>query len=698
MKSFTTHLATLMLTLAAGIARAEDATNTAGLKPVTVYGGDYRVLPGAASVNVVAADQTVSSPLATTRDLAAIVPNTMVFDGNNSRLPKFSVRGLRENNFVTGDPVVGVYLDDIPFNDLYTRTFPLHDLESIEFIRGPQGTLYGASGPGGVINLVSRQPGNEWHRGAGVGYGNYDQVSVDAYASGAAISNVLAFGVSGLWGQRDGFVKNTVTGHHPDDQETASGRAQLVWTPNELWDVALTLGAYQFNDGFVPTYNSDTDKDMFHVARDYEGFADTEAWYTGLRATYRGDSFKATSATSYRHWEQDLKQDFDFSAAAPSTVGFFRPKVEQVAEELRFRSLDDAEKLKWNAGGYFAFGQTDTTSGRTIDIFPPFFVDSSTTKAEVDAQTYAAFGEATYTIAENWDLTAGLRLTLDERQMDRSRSGVDVIGSSGPFALGPFHVEDEYTAAQPKFALAYHFRPECVGYISAASGYQSGGFNTSNDNPADAGFDPARSWHYEIGARSDCLSSRLQWSFACFFNHTDDYQVYRLNPLNPAQAYIVNADRTWSAGVESEVSYRATEALTLTLNGGYTHAEFDSFTDPVSGANFDGNTINFVPEFTLAAGVEYRFCKNLYARVEVVGVGKYYLDEANSAAENGYALLNARIGYTWKNFELSIWGRNLLDQEYASNALDFRSAFTPNLLIRQPGDPLTFGAMLTARF
>src|SRR5258706_10385945 len=166
-------VATLPL-LALNAATAEE-TNALPLTPVMVYGGDYRVLPGAASVNVLDLAASGPSPLATTRDLAALAPNTMLFDGNNNRLPKFSVRGLRENNFTTGDPAVGVYLDDMPFNDLYTRTIPLHDIATIEFIRGPQGTLYGASGPGGVVNFVSTQPGNDWHRHASATYGNYDQ-------------------------------------------------------------------------------------------------------------------------------------------------------------------------------------------------------------------------------------------------------------------------------------------------------------------------------------------------------------------------------------------------------------------------------------------------------------------------------------------------------------------------------------------
>ncbi|TAK94380.1 MAG: hypothetical protein EPO07_16770 [Verrucomicrobia bacterium] len=698
--------------------RAEE-TNSLPLTPVTVYGGDYRVLPGAASVNVLDLSANQPSPLATTRDLAALVPSTMLFDGNNNRLPKFSVRGLRENNFVTGDPAVGVYLDDMPFNDLYTRTIPLHDVASVEFIRGPQGTLYGASGPGGVINLVSHQPGDDWHGSAGVTYGNHNQFAVDGSVSGPIVTNTLALGVSGLYASRDGFVHNDFLGGHPDTQQTISGRGQLRWTPCDLWEFSLLGGGYNLQDGFVPTFNPGSDRDLFHVSRDYNGFVDTDSWHTGFKATYRGEKFKLTSATSYRNWQQDLAQDFDFSAFNPTqppsssnalpTIGIFKPKVTQWSEEVRVRSTDDSAPLKWNGGLFGNWGETKTLSGRNITIptgFPPpndSVIDSALTDAKVNADTYAVFGEATYTIQEKLDLTAGLRFTYDNREIVRSRSGMNFIDPSlpmGPYTTGNFSGQENFSATQPKFAIAYHYMPECVVYASAAVGYQSGGFNTSNDNDTQSRFNPARSWNYEIGARTLCLDQKLQWNLAFFYTETSGYQVYRLDTINPAQAYVINAQHAWSAGVENEFVYRASKDLTLSLNAGYTHAEFDDFTYSTMFQSFDfsGKRINFVPEFTVAAAAEYRFCEHLFARAEVVGVGKYYLTEDNTASQGSYALLNARIGYQHKNLEVAVFGRNLLDHRYASNALDFRSFSTPNLLIRQPGDPLTFGGTISLSF
>lgn len=665
------------------------------LTPVTVYGGDDRVLPGAASVNVLDTEPIQGGSLASTRDLTALAPNTIALDGNNNRMPRFSVRGLRENNFVTGDPAVGLYLDDVPFADLYSRSLALHDVESIEFVRGPQGTLYGASGPGGVINIVSRQPTDVWHGTGNFTYGDYDQLAVDAAARGPIVSNRLAFSVAGLYSSRDGFVENTFHGNHPDDKETFAGRAQLRWTPTENWDFAVIAMGQNFNDGFVPTFNPTSDRDLFHVARDYDGYVDTETWGTALKAGYKTDLVKFTSVTAYRKWRQDLAQDFDFSTNSfGATVGLFKPDLDQWTEELRVRSLDDSAALKWNAGLFGSWGQIKTLSGRNITLMPGY-TDSSITRADTDSRTYAAFGEVTYTVAKRLDIIAGIRLTYNEREMTRTRSGVDLLGQTGPFQITPYSVSDHFSAAQPKFGLAYHFQPECVMYFTVASGYQSGGFNVSNDDPAQSRFKPARSWNYEVGVRTLWFNQRLEFNTAFFYTDTDGYQVYRLNTTDPTQAYLLNADHATSWGAEAELIARPLRDLTLSLNSGYTHAEFDHFYDSYNHVSFDGKTISFVPEFTASIAAEYRFLKHFYVRGEVVGVGKYFLDEANTAAQKAYALLNARVGYTTEHLEIYVFGRNLLDEHYASNALDFSPY--PGLIL-QPGDPLTFGAAVTARF
>jgi iron complex outermembrane receptor protein len=153
-----------------------------------------------------------------------------------------------------------------------------------------------------------------------------------------------------------------------------------------------------------------------------------------------------------------------------------------------------------------------------------------------------------------------------------------------------------------------------------------------------------------------------------------------------------------SYGVELDLTARPCKNLDLSAAFGLTEAEFDRFTDPSSGTKFDGNDVNFVPEFTANLAAQYQFPANIYARVEHQAVGRYFLDEANSAKQSAYGLFNARIGYRHDHFEIYVFGKNLFDKEYVNNALDLRSTFQPDLLVRQPGDPRTFGVALSANF
>lgn len=356
--------------------------------------------------------------------------------------------------------------------------------------------------------------------------------------------------------------------------------------------------------------------------------------------------------------------------------------------------------MRWVAGFFFAGRATRNDSG-SVESAPlpnlPPGPNTFRTLSRVEAQTYAGFGQVTYTLWEKFDLIGGIRLTLDDRQVERTRQLENGL-LPGPQVLSSYTADDDFSSVQPKIGLSYRFTPEIEVYGSVAAGYQSGGFNTSNDNVDQAKFNPARSWHYEVGVKTAWLERKLLVDFTVFYIETDGYQVYRLGQLDPSQAYLVNADRASSLGAELEVTALPVEGLEVSANIGCTDARYESYTDPVTGANFDDNQISFVPEFTASGSVTYRFPFGLYITGEVLGVGRYQLDEANTAQQDAYALLNARLGYQARNWEVAVFARNIFDEEYVNNALDLRNAFQPDLLVLQPGDPLTYGFAVTARF
>jgi iron complex outermembrane receptor protein len=402
--------------------------------------------------------------------------------------------------------------------------------------------------------------------------------------------------------------------------------------------------------------------------------------------------------TTHREWRQDLLQDFDFSAIN-AVDGFSSPQVEQWSEELRVESPDSAEKLKWRAGLYYLNDNLHSDSGSVVFLPPP--MTTLQTLARSQNETYALFGQATYNIWEHLDLTAGVRLTEDDREISR-------IGTASGFVTGEYDSSARYTALQPKVAVTWHFKPTLEAYASATEGYQSGGFNSAVDAASQSQYAPERSWQFELGGKSSWFHDKLSVNAALFYTDAGDYQTYRINPADPTQAYLLNAHRAELYGAELELTARPVEGLDLSAGAGYTDARYNRFTVPAADtgtggpADLDGKAISFVPEFTGNLSARYRLpWWHLYVRGEVIAVGRYQLDDAydissGPTVQGAYLLANAQAGYESSHFNIYFFAKNIFDRHYFNNALNLGPSY--GALVLQPGDPATFGVAATARF
>ncbi|HEY3852863.1 MAG TPA: TonB-dependent receptor [Verrucomicrobiae bacterium] len=676
---------------------AQDATQ---LAPVTVTGAAVTRIPqsDSSAVTILSGQEAQVGEISSIRDLSAQTPNFMVFDANDQRSPKFSFRGFRENNFGAGEPVVGFYVDDVPYYDMYSRELQLYDVRDMEFISGYQGTMYGASGVGGVVNINTRQPGNVTHGYLGLSYGDYNSQDYRFGLGGPLVQNNLFFGIDGLYGLRDGFVNNNFIHDHPDTRNTADGRATLRWTPTAKWRVTLTANGGRDNDGFVPTYLPGADASPFSVSRDINGYVDTYNTGEALKIGYHTDSFKITSVATHRDWRQDLFQDFDFSPVN-AVDGFDYPRLEQWSEEFRIESPDAEEKLKWHAGVYYLNDDLHSDSGSMV--FSPAPATTLLTLARSQNETYAAFAQGAYSMTEHWGLTLGVRLNYDRREILR-------VGAASGFVTGAYDSSDSFTSAQPKIAVTYRFTPKAEVYLSATEGYQSGGFNPSVDAAAQSEYSPERSWEFELGGKTSWFHDKLSANAALFYTQASDYQTYLINPATPTEAYLLNAERAELFGAELELTARPMKGLDISATAGYTDAKYNRFTVPAAdtgtgaASNLDGKPISFVPEFTANLSARYRLpWWHLYVRGEGVGVGRYHLDDAyditsGPTTQNLYILVNAQAGYETSHFNIHFFAKNIFDRHYFNNALNLGPSY--GSLILQPGDPATFGVAATARF
>jgi iron complex outermembrane recepter protein len=655
--------------------------------PVTISGPAVAMIPQAetSAATVVSGQQVEIGGLMEIRDLSAQTPNLTVFDADNERMPKFSLRGFRENNFGAGQPAVGLYVDDVPYFDLESRGVALLDAREIQFIRGDQGTLYGASGVGGVINVQTRAPGNITHGYAEAGYGSYNYQDFRLGLGGPIITNELFLSLDGLDSLRDGFVNNNTLHDHPDTRDTLAARGTLRWTPSAPWSISLTADVAQYRDGFVPTYLPGADASPFSVFRNLDGYVHTDSVDEALKISDDAGSVRVISVTTHRSWRQDSLQDFDFSALNLAD-GFSSPAVDQWSEELRAQSPAEAAGLQWLAGLFYLSSDQHADFG-TIQFMQGFNPTTAATLADSQNTTYAAFGQLTYNAWEQLDLTAGLRLTYDARSISRADA---------------YNLSQDFTAAQPKLAAAWHFTPKIEAYASATEGFQSGGFNPSVDAASQSAYGPERSWQFELGTKTSWFNGVLAANAALFFTEAYNYQTYRLDPTDPTQAYLLNADRAEMEGAEIELTARTVHSLDLSAGLGYTRARYERFTEPAAagGLTLDGKPISFVPEFTANVTAHYRLpWWHLYVSGELIGVGRYELDDADNitsgpTVQSFYTLVNAQAGYQGRSFSLYFFSNNIFDRHYFNNALNL--GYTA--LVLEPGDPATIGFGAAARF
>ena len=325
-----------------------------------------------------------------------------------------------------------------------------------------------------------------------------------------------------------------------------------------------------------------------------------------------------------------------------------------------------------------------------------------TNAADSDIKTYgyAVFGQATYTLFDKLDLTAGLRYEYEKNKLDYASDylagGMVVPGMSSDIR-GRKH-DDVFL---PKAQIAYRWTPDFMTYAGVSRGYRSGGFNTSFLDVSDLAFDPEYSWNYEVGFKSSWFNNRVNFNTSLFYIDLSDKQVTQVLPT--ANTVIRNAGKSRSMGFEVEASALITEGLLFEGSFGYTDAKYRRYSDKVSGMDYAGNRTPLAPEYTYNLALQYSlpllesfdfFHKEdsltWITRAELQGVGKFYWNDANTLKQDPYELVNLRTD----NYSITFWAKNVFDKKY--NCVAF--AFSGSSALAQVGAPRSFGVTFRADF
>lgn len=645
----------------------------------------------------------------------------------NVFLNEFSARKL-SNPYIRGigsspnNPGVTTYFDGVPQLNANSSSIELIDVEQIEFVRGPQGALFGRNTIGGLINVLSRPPSTTWRADAQGEYGNYDYRDIRLTLSGPLAQDRLAASAAAGFSARDGYTINDVTGHDLDRREAIFGKTQLSWTPAQGWEARLIISGERARDGDYALGDLAAIRARpLHVSRDFEGFTRRDLVAPTLLLNHTGTSMDFSMSAGLVWWKTRDLTDLDYSPI-PAVRRDNREKDFQFTDEFRLASAKDSPvhlgenlKLKWQTGlmvftqHYEQQALNEYSPGilYQADQYGPGIPPTSSPAnirhapdATLDDFGLGAYAQASLVTWEKLELGAGLHGDYERKDADLKT----FFETPDPF-LGPptrLNPGRDFCEVSPQFSLAWHVTHEKTLYATAGRGYKAGGFNPLAPSGRET-YGEESSWNYEAGAKSTWFDGRLLVNVAAFYIHWDDLQL-NLPTGAPGQFYIANAGAADSKGVELELLARPLKGWDIFGGFGWTDARFlsgaqaghtDAFGND-SLVDVSGRHLIYAPDFTVNGGMQFSWeaCRQatLYVRGEAVAYGRYFYNPVNTAAQDTYSLANFRAGVRGKNWFAEGWVRNAFDTRYVPIAFEFpNGAFGGSGFVGESGAPLTYG-------
>jgi iron complex outermembrane receptor protein len=662
--------------------------------------------------------------------LATAVPNLQISSPYGNTQPNFSLRGIsvaNEYNSNQASPI-GVYIDDVYIAPRTSQGMGLFDLDRVEVLRGPQGTLFGRNTTGGAINFITRGPSLDGANGyAELGYGNFNTFTAQGAVEETLIQGQLGIRVAGNWVHGGGQIENVYPGGpNPNSQDSRQGRISLRYKPGD-GDLDIKIRAYAGRDnptqaavqGFLPARAG---LSFFQVDENRIGENQTSASGVAANVSYAFTSaLSVTSITSFDIGRQDLQQAADGSPLDILDIDW-QSHYRQYSEEARFNYGGDRLNL---VGGLY-YGWDQTTTDNTFDIgsvLAPGVNGGFFQNYRQRRHSSAVFLQGDFKVTNQLTFTLGARYTEDRARYDDGyanlfagnvggprtalASTVPCPGVPGTCAYDPaarYVVNGGNDAPTGRAALSYTFDNGLLTYASYNRGYRSGAFNGGGYTSSSGitYIKPETVNAYEIGGKGRFLDRALTASAAIFYY---DYANQQLQDTRPGPvSFLVNAPKSQVYGAEAEATYRVVPALTLRGSFGYLHAIYKELT--LQDTDLQGNHLPFAPTWTGQFGFDWNVVNiaggelTLSPTANVVS-RQYFspfnsIDAAGTGQDNselqqgGYSKVNASLNWTRDKILLRAWVDNLFDREVYSYGLDLRGAGFPyNFLV--PSTPRTFG-------
>lgn len=677
------------------------------------------------SISAFTAEQLENAGTPDITSLTKTTPNlTMqVARGSNSTLIAF-IRGVGQQDPLWGfEPGVGLYVDDVYVARPQGAVLDIFDIERIEVLRGPQGTLYGRNTIGGAVKYVTKKIDDEPHMKAKVQVGSYKQTDLILSGSAPVTENVGVSGAVALY-RRDGFGKNLTTGQEHYDKDVSAGRLSVEFTPNE--DVFIRVAADKTVDDSNPrhgyrllaTTGFPVLGDVYDTRAGLTGKQKVKNQGASLTAEFNvNDEVMVKSITAYRDGRSDTVIDFDNLPAKILDIPAYY-EDDQLSQELQL--VYEGERLKGVAGLYYmdahAEGAFDTIIGNANL--------TTLTSGAVDTKSYAAFADFSYELTDKVKASVGARYTSDKKEGTVYRANFAGL-TSPPFggtARNPTLIRSDYTNKRtfdeftPRVSLTYEATSDLTLYASYGRGFKSGGFDMRGDvilTPDTAkGYNPELVDTYEVGSKSRFWDGRATLNLAAFYSDYKGQQVTTQVPSGATIAsFVDNVGSSTIKGLEAEGLLAITDELTANFAIGYIDAEFNKFLryDLVTRQYVNiANTAVFqnTPKWTANFGLTYVHDMGEAGTLTLTGNAAHRSDFSMFEFPNpvldqkGYTLYDMSAVWTAAsdNWSVGLHGKNLGNKKYRVGGYNFPGALLADSVIGYYGPPRTVTATVEYRF
>ncbi|MAT95468.1 MAG: TonB-dependent receptor [Halioglobus sp.] len=692
------------------------------------------------AVTALSADSIKEAQIHSSAQLTQLVPSLTLQRGSDSRESSFNIRGVGTQSFSIGtEPSVSTMLDGVVMGRSGQAFMELMDIQRVEVLRGPQGTLFGKNSTAGVVHIITKQPSDE-HSGEIMAMAQSDEEYRAGFTVSGPLTSDLGYRLTASGNDLDDYTKNFYDGEDYNGYHNWTARGKLRWAPTDDLDFTLSadygdqeckctvapIGYLEPWDGneeevqdildlISPVVPSDdnTEVNINNVPK-----SESDQWGTSLEANWALGDYTLTSITAARAYDIDGNSNDDYDGQPITVIGLSQTgdtSQDQFTQELRITSPDEGP-VTYVAGLYYFDQSVDRKFERSLSSGTGALISSGVASFTADTTNWAAFGEAIWAFSDAWRLVFGGRYTNDDVSFDyrRSRDGLP-IGIPDPVDPSSGSTdEDDFSG---KLALQWDFNADSMAYLTYAQGYKGPAFDLTfeSDPETQDRVDPETSDSWELGMKSTWFDGRAMLNAAVFYSKYDDFQAegffdsdglpncppdnLTCDPDDDPGAFIlINAGKVTTQGVELDFQAALTENLRITGGLSYIDTKIDEYPNgPCSNGqtyreecdlsqDLSGGELPYTPEWKGNLTASYFWTRDSLFDVVFIGAMhgqdevQYSLAQDKYAIGDAYTIFDASVVFKdhSERWEATLFVKNLTDEFYVANIRSMNGVFIPN--------------------